>query len=187
MSEKSIRKAAGLGVNLCTAFLDSAETEKTLGIYRDAWQESHPDAPSAKYGTLQHVFVAETESEARKWAQPHLTSWLDAGLEAVVSSKPTDGSVDAGYEEHGKYFEKITSLRFDEAVEKGRIIFGTPEQCVEQLLRKAECGVDMFQGWFQFGGLDHAASNRSLKLFAAEVAPAVRAATGAAPRQEATV
>lgn len=176
MSEKSLRKAARLGLNLATAFLDSDQTAKTNRIFREAWEESHPGAPCAKYGTLQHVFVAESEEAGRRWARPKLERWLDAGLEAVVASKPADGAVDPGYEEHAAYFEQMTSQRFDEAVANGRIIFGTPDQCVAQLLHKSECGVDMFQGWFQFGGLDHGASNRSLELFCREVAPAVKAA-----------
>jgi alkanesulfonate monooxygenase SsuD/methylene tetrahydromethanopterin reductase-like flavin-dependent oxidoreductase (luciferase family) len=187
MSEKSLRKAARLGLSLCTAFLDSGETEKTHAVYQDAWEEFQPGVARAKYGTLQHVFVAESEDEARRWARPQLERWLDAGLEAVVASKPVDGAIDPGYEEHAAYFERMTSQRFDQAVANGRIIFGTPDQCVEQLLQKAACGVDLVQGWFQFGGLDHAASNRSLALFCREVAPAVRAAMAPRSTQAAVV
>ncbi|MEV6907079.1 LLM class flavin-dependent oxidoreductase [Amycolatopsis sp. NPDC051071] len=174
-SEKSVRKAARLGLNLCTGFLDVEDTARTSKIYREEWQAVHPDEPVGKYGTLQHIFVAETESEARRLAQPHLQDWLGAGRDAVVANKQST-AVDVGYEEHRQYFEKITRLSFDDAVERGRIIFGTPDQCAAQLLRKAEGGVQMFQGWFQFGGLDPEASNRSLQLFGEQVAPVVRAA-----------
>jgi len=175
ISEKSIRKAARLGVNLCTAFLDADDTARTAGIYRDEWEQAHPGTPVGTYGTLQHIFVAETEAEARELAAPHLQEWLGAGHEAavMVGQSPT---VDKGYEEHQAWFDKITKLPLDAAVDRRRIIFGTPEQCVEQLLDKAAGGVGMFQGWFQFSGLDFEASNRSLRLFGEQVAPAVRRA-----------
>lgn len=178
VSDKSITKAARLGVNLCTAFLDSDEVARTSRLYRDAWQEARPDEPTGEYGTMQHIFVGETEQEARTLAQPQLNAWLTAGLEAAVAIGNADGSADKGYEDHASYFDKITNLPFEEAIEHGRIIFGTPEQCVEQLLAKAEGQVDMFQGWFQFGGLDFDASNRSLQLFCDEVAPKVRQQLG---------
>ena len=180
MSEKSIRKAARLGVNLCTAFLDAQATARTSRIYREEWQEAWPGRSVGKYGTLQHIFVAETEAEARRIAQPPLQDWLAAGKEASTAINKS-GVADKGYEDHKDWFDKITKLSFDAAVDHGRIIFGTPDQCVEQLLRKAEAGVEMFQGWFRFGGLDFEASNRSLELFCEQVAPMVKAAAGAAP------
>lgn len=180
ISEKSIRKAARLGVNLCTAFLDAADTARTAAIYHEEWEAAHPGTPPGKYGTLQHIFVAETEEEARRYGQPPLEAWLGAGHEASVMIKNSTAA-DKGYEDHKAWFEKITRLPFDQAVDARRIIFGTPEQCVEQLLDKARAGVDMFQGWFQFGGLDFEASNRSLRLFGEQVAPAVRAARAALP------
>jgi alkanesulfonate monooxygenase SsuD/methylene tetrahydromethanopterin reductase-like flavin-dependent oxidoreductase (luciferase family) len=180
ISEKSIRKAARLGVNLCTAFLDTADTARTAAIYREEWQAAHPGTPCGKYGTLQHIFVAETEAEARADGQAHLEAWLGAGHEASVMIANSN-QTDKGYEDHKAWFAKITSLRFDAAVEAGRIIFGTPEQCVAQLLDKAAAGVDMFQGWFQFGGLDFDASDRSMRLFGQHVAPAVKAALAKTP------
>lgn len=175
ISDKSIRKAARLGLNLCTGFLDVDDVARTSQAYREEWKAAHPGEPVGKYGTLQHIFVAETEAEARRLAQPHLEDWLSAGLEAAVAVR-AGNNVDTGYEDHQRYFEKITRQRFDDAVDSGRIIFGTPEQCIQQLLRKSETGVQMFQGWFQFGGLDPQAANQSIQLFCTEVAPAVRAA-----------
>lgn len=178
ISDKSIVKAARLGLNLCTAFLDIDDARRTSEMYREAWAQERPDEPVGRYGTLQHIFVGETEAEARRLAEPHLSAWLGAGHEAAVMIKSST-TPDKGYEDHQKWFDKITQLPFDAAVDRGRIIFGTPEQCVEQILRKsAAAGIDMLQGWFQFGGLDFGASDRSIRLFGEQVAPAVRAALG---------
>ncbi len=148
VADRSLRKAARLGFNLCTAFLDMDDVTCTSRTYRSAWQEWHPDLPCGRYGTLQQVFVGETERDLRHSAGSQLEGWVTAGLSP------------------------------EEASAKGRIIYGTPDSCIAQLLRMAASGVDMFQGWFQFGGLDQEASNRSLKLFCDAVVPDVRAALG---------
>ncbi len=148
VADPSLRKAARLRLNLCTAFLDEDDVTRTARTYRDAWQESHPDLPCGRYGTLQQVFVGETERDLRGPADPQVDGWVTAGLS------------------------------LEEASAKGRLVYGTPDQCIAQLLRMAASGVDMFQGWFQFGILDQEASNRSLKLFCDAVVPGVRAALG---------
>lgn len=151
VSDRSVQKAARLGLNLCTAFLDIDGVARTARLYRDAWQEAVPHVPCGRYGTLQQVFVGETEAELRRSAGPQLQGWVTAGLS------------------------------LEEATAQGRLVYGTPEHCTAQLLRLAASGVDMFQGWFQFGSLDHETSNRSLALFCATVVPAVRAALAGQP------
>ena len=48
----------------------------------------------------------------------------------------------------------------------------------EVVERIAASGVDVFQGYFQFGELDYEASNRSMKLFCSDVLPRVARLTG---------
>ena len=147
VADQSLRKAARLGLNLCTAFLDMDDVTRTSRTYREAWQEWHADRPCGRYGTLQQVFVGESERDLRHSAGS-LNGWVTAGLS------------------------------LEEASAKGRIVYGTPDTCIAQLLRMASSGVDMFQGWFQFGVLDQEASTRSLKLFCDAVVPGVRVALG---------
>lgn len=148
VTDPSLRKAARLGLNLCTAFLDMDGIARTSRAYREAWQELHPDLPCGRYGTLQQVFVGETTRDLRGSADARLEGWVTAGLS------------------------------IEEATAKGRLVYGTPDHCIAQLLRMAAGGVDMFQGWFQFGSLDQEASNRSLTLFCDAVVPGVRVALG---------
>jgi len=148
VSDRSLRGAARLGLNLCTAFLDLEGMLSSRKIYQATWADAHPDLGCGRYGTLQHVFVGETEEEAYEQAGPQIEGWLGA------------------------------DVTLKEAIARGSVVCGAPEQCVHQLLLRSEAGIDMFQGWFQFGALDPAASNRSLRLFCQEVAPAVRSALG---------
>lgn len=148
VSDRSLREAARLGLNLCTAFLSRDRVLRTRQIYQQTWADAHPDLGFGRYGTLQHVFVGETEKEAWEQAGPQLEGWLGA------------------------------DVKLHEAVTGGSVVCGAPDQCVDQLLLLAATGIDMFQGWFQFGALGAAASNRSLELFCREVAPAVRSASG---------
>jgi hypothetical protein len=63
---------------------------------------------------------------------------------------------------------------WDKLIEDGRVVYGTPEMVVAQIERMAESGMEMLLGQFQFGELDFAASDRSLRLFCTEVLPKIR-------------
>lgn len=169
VSDASLRKAASLGLSVCTAFLDLHDALRSKRVYQDAWAESHPHLHCGKFGMLQHVFVAESEQDAYRWAGSQLEGWFSPSYKSANGQNGDSIKQETCSEE--------TKPRLDEAVASGRLIYGTPDQCVAQLLLKADSGLDMFQGWFQFGGLDYAASDRSLKLFCEEVVPVVRAET----------
>jgi alkanesulfonate monooxygenase SsuD/methylene tetrahydromethanopterin reductase-like flavin-dependent oxidoreductase (luciferase family) len=55
-----------------------------------------------------------------------------------------------------------------------RMIIGDPDECLVRLRQLGEVGVTYVYGLFDFGGLDHGAAIRSLKLFSEEVLPAAR-------------
>jgi luciferase family oxidoreductase group 1 len=172
VSETSAYKAGRLGLHCCTAFRSVDEIQVSIENYRAGWEDEHPDEPVGKYGSMNHIFVADTEEEARRLGQPHIDGWLDHFV-AVLSDKPTKNE-DPSYATHERVNKELLNSTFDQAVADNRVIFGTPDHCVEQLLKMAESGVDMFQGYFQFGELDYEASNRSLRLFCQEVMPRVK-------------
>lgn len=173
VSETSSYKAGRLGLHCCTAFRSEAEIRESVANYRAGWDEGQPGTPPGKYGSMHHIFVAESEPEARKWGQPQIDGWLGRFVK-ILSDKPV-ANEEPSYETHRRVNENLLRSSFDQAVADNRVIFGTPDQCVEQLLRLADSGVDMFQGYFQFGELDYEASNRSLRLFSEEVMPRVKA------------
>ena len=63
----------------------------------------------------------------------------------------------------------------------GELIIGTVEQLSEKILdAHTALGLDRFIGQFDWGGLPAARVHESIERLATEIAPTVRAATGAA-------
>jgi alkanesulfonate monooxygenase SsuD/methylene tetrahydromethanopterin reductase-like flavin-dependent oxidoreductase (luciferase family) len=173
VSETSMYKAGRLGLNICTAFRSEAERVEALENYRAGWDEFAPNTAPGLYQSMSHIFVAENLAEAEKYARPHLEGWLDHFVK-VLSDKPVENE-EASYETHKRVNQGLLESSFSKLIDDSRIIYGTVDDVVDQLVRQFEGGIDVFQGYFQFGELDFDASNRSLKLFCDEVVPRVRA------------
>jgi hypothetical protein len=61
-------------------------------------------------------------------------------------------------------------------------VWGTPEQCYEKILDiRRRIGNEHFVGVFSYAGMPADEAERNLRLFAAEVAPALRAVPAEAP------
>ena len=112
---------------------------------------------------LRHVFVAETEAEARqalwqsRW-QRGVAERLRLGEERITAGRNSlEGFVHSMSEEDW----------WD------RIVYGTPERCIAQMRRQAALGVTDALAWFDIGGLPADAIQRSMRLFAQEVMPAL--------------
>ena len=57
-----------------------------------------------------------------------------------------------------------------------RAVAGTPKRCIEVLSKIQDTmGASEFVGVFKYGGMPYEEAERSLKLFAAEVMPAMKA------------
>lgn len=173
VSTTSSYKAGRLGLNICTAFRDYAERAQHAASFREGWQEFHADKPLGKYGSVHPTFVGETEAEARRLGQHHIDGWFSHFVK-VLSDRPSNTD-DPSYETHKRAHVRLLNSTFDQLIEDNRIIFGSPEQCAEQLGRLEDSGVDAFQGQFQLGEMDYGVSTRSLQLFCDEVVPRVRA------------
>jgi len=176
VSETSSYKAGRLGLHCCTAFRSLEERAESIASYRAGWEEYDPDGKPGLVQSMHQIFVAETIEEANKWGRPQLEGWLDHFVK-VLSDRPTQNE-EASYETHKRVNQKLLDSNFQALIDDNRIIFGTVDQCVEQLERLFDGGVDVFSGYFQFGELDFDASNRSMKLFCDEVMPRLKKNAG---------
>ena len=91
----------------------------------------------------------------------------------IISDRPVDGE-DPSYDTHKRHHIGIRSSSWEQMVADCRVVYGTPDQVVDQLRRMGESGMDMLIAHFQYGNLDVDASRRSMKLFCDEVLPKVR-------------
>ena len=165
-SETSLDWAADHG---CDIILSGASTAwEQLPAWIERFKQRRQPAPDdpqrpPRIGMLRHVFVSETEAEARdalwqsRWqrgvaerlrlGQERITAGRNS-LEGFVHSMPEDTWWD-------------------------RIVYGTPEWCVSQMRRQSEIGVTDALAWFDIGGVPAEAVQRSMRLFAHEVIPAL--------------
>jgi len=116
-----------------------------------------------RVGMLRHVFVTETEAEARdalwqsRW-QRGVAERLRLGQEQIQGGRNSlDGFVHS----------------MSEDAWWDRIVYGTPDWCIAQMRRQAELGVTDVLAWFDIGGLPAESVQRSMRLFATEVMPAL--------------
>ncbi|MBI5950004.1 MAG: LLM class flavin-dependent oxidoreductase [Chloroflexi bacterium] len=61
----------------------------------------------------------------------------------------------------------------DAATWRHRLVFGNPDQMLRQFEALADAGISYFGGEFQFGGLSHEQTMKSMRLFVKEVLPVV--------------
>jgi alkanesulfonate monooxygenase SsuD/methylene tetrahydromethanopterin reductase-like flavin-dependent oxidoreductase (luciferase family) len=79
------------------------------------------------------------------------------------------------------YGNTPTSADFDKAVAEGSTIVGTPDMVRAEIEKQQDAlGINYVIGYFMFGNMTLADALHSLELFATEVQPKVRTASGAA-------
>jgi alkanesulfonate monooxygenase SsuD/methylene tetrahydromethanopterin reductase-like flavin-dependent oxidoreductase (luciferase family) len=114
-------------------------------------------------GVLRHIFVAETDAEARRWAKPamdrHLAhlNWLRVkhGATAVDTR-----------------FNTPRGANFEESLADGSVIAGTPQTVYAEIERQTkELGINYLLTYLFLGTMSLADALRSLELFRTEVMP----------------
>jgi len=114
-------------------------------------------------GVLRHIFVAETDAEARRWAKPamdrHLAhlNWLRVKHNATA--------VDAR-------FNVPRGADFEASVADGTVIAGTPQTVLAEIEKQtAELGINYLLAYLFLGTMSLAEALRSLELFRTDVMP----------------
>ena len=114
-------------------------------------------------GVLRHIFVADTDAEAKRWAKPamdrHLAhlNWLRVkhGATAVDTR-----------------FNTPRGANFEVSVADGSVIAGTPQTVYAEIERQTkELGINYLLTYLFLGTMSLADALRSLELFRTEVMP----------------
>jgi alkanesulfonate monooxygenase SsuD/methylene tetrahydromethanopterin reductase-like flavin-dependent oxidoreductase (luciferase family) len=133
----------------------NATVKTVLDAYREAWDGKTPAAPLL--GIQRHVYVAETDEEARRDARPAYQAWYESltWLWRRFNTVPI------------RFAESL-----DRALETDAAIVGSPATVRAELARHVEAtGCNYVVGRFVYGTLGHERARRSLDLFAREVLP----------------
>jgi len=177
VSPESIPIIAKLGVGLLVIPQKPwPEVQKELAAYRDGYVAANGAEPPAPV-CAGWTFVDESADRAREQARRWIGGYFDTVLEHyrfheshLVGQK--------GYEYYGKMNEKIDKYGKDTFVDffVDLQVWGTPEQCLEKILDvRRRVGNDHFVGVFSYAGMPGDEAERSMRLFAAKVMPALQA------------
>jgi alkanesulfonate monooxygenase SsuD/methylene tetrahydromethanopterin reductase-like flavin-dependent oxidoreductase (luciferase family) len=116
---------------------------------------------------LRHVLVTETEAEAR--AAFWQSRWQRAVAERL---RLGEERITAGRNNLDGYVHPVSEDTWWDLV-----VYGTPEQCVAKLRRQEGLGITDTLCWFDIGGIPAEAVQRSMRLFARDVLPALTPTT----------
>ena len=166
-NDHGARLSAENGMNFTTL----GGSERIAGLvatFKEVWEETK-DAPrrlespvkDPLIGVARHLFVAETDEEAERYARPAYAHWFDS----LVSL----------WREHGG--APVTGMiieSYDEARRVGAAVAGSPETVRAEFEAQIEqIGFNYLVLQFAWGSLTHAQEMRSLELFNTEIMPAL--------------
>ena len=121
---------------------------------------------------LMQTYVAESDEEARREAEPH-AMWYHKLLSTVLPGAPGVG-VSSGYELYATVQQRHAQVTYDDLYEWGSA-FGSPDRVIERIKLYVErCGTNHWMAEMKFGGMPHEKAMRSMELFAKHVMPAFR-------------
>ncbi len=156
------------------------QVKKLFDAYREAYRDNgQPGGGGLAFMPL--MFVGDTEAEAEAGAR-ELAWYLAAKVEPQFRNPPgyvpVEFNVAAMRGDATKVArsESVRGLRMEDARELGTMMYGTPEQVVQQIKRQHERigGFDHLLMMMQAGHLDHKRTVRNIELFAKEVYPRVK-------------
>jgi len=182
-SEESLRWAAER--DLPFVQLDSLieDCRRDADFYRDI-QRTKGFAPQPRLCLTREVYVAPTDAEARRDARPHLMQYWN--LWGRFTQFVNAGQVPASFDSWYRRAPRLFAMSFDELVDNGIVLAGSPETVARQILRHREAlDLAVLVCAFQFGSMPHAMVTRSMRAFCEQVMPRVAAALRAPATAEA--
>ena len=157
------------------------ETGRDLERYRDAYRKAKGDEPPAPVVTG-WTFCHENEEVARQMARRYIGGYWQTVMDHYEFESDHLKDI-KGYEYYGKVTEKLVSYGEDQVVDffVNLQVWGTPEQCYEKISEiNRLSGNDSYVGVFSYAGMPYDDAERSMRLFAAEVLPALKQLSPAA-------
>jgi alkanesulfonate monooxygenase SsuD/methylene tetrahydromethanopterin reductase-like flavin-dependent oxidoreductase (luciferase family) len=181
VSPESMKIMAELGVGiLIIPQKPWPEVAKELDDYHALYRQingAEPPPPISAGWTFCDPDPDRARAEARRWIGGYFRSVLDHYRFADPHMKTTKG-----YEYYAKMTDKIHTYGDDKVTDffVDLQVWGTPEQCYEKILDvRRRVGNDHFVGVFSYAGMPAAEAERNMRLFAAEVVPALQRLEGA--------
>ena len=154
---ETVARAAMLGYPLALPMVGGSLSNyaHTTDVYRRAWQESGHPATDIRIATFSHLHVTETTRETREDFYPNYSTYLGQLFNGPMPAV---------------YAQMLSP--------QGALVAGSPQEVIDKILAQHEAlGTTRYVGQIDIGGQPFADIVKGIELFAAKVAPAVRAAT----------
>ena len=176
VSPESARVMAELGVGILIIPQKpwhevAKELEAYRTIYRDVNKTEAPPPIAAGW-----TFCDESGDRAREMAHQYIGGYFQTVLDHYNFAGDHLAKT-KGYEYYGKMAEKIAQYGAGMVTDffTNLQVWGTPEQCYQKILDvRDRVGNETFIGVFSYAGMPYGEAERSMRLFAREVLPALR-------------
>jgi len=176
-SDEGLETAARRRVPTGVAYRSLSRSRVIFDRYR-AFAARHGWTPTAEHClVLRHVYVAETEQQARREAEPHLDYFWQKLLSYHRGSMKLLGQAPPAAISDGRTAESMPFYEFDFDLtqREGLTFVGDPDQVTRAIrAHMRELGAGVIMGLFQFGSLPHALAVKNIELFARTVLPALQ-------------
>ena len=177
ISPESSRIMAEMGVGLLIIPQKPwSAVEKELGEYRQVYQSATGQTapPPIVSGW---TFVDEDAGRAEEMAHKYIGKYFDSIVRHYEFDKPHLKET-PGYEHHGLMYDRLVAPGGLEEMENffvGLQIYGTPEQVFEKIVNLQDrTYMDSYTGVFSYAGMPIEDAEKSMKLFAKQVLPALQ-------------
>jgi alkanesulfonate monooxygenase SsuD/methylene tetrahydromethanopterin reductase-like flavin-dependent oxidoreductase (luciferase family) len=121
----------------------------------------------SRWVVTKHVYLAETDAQARREAEPHERWYLDSFARSLRPDG-LDGLDEATRQQAESMVRRATERRWEDLIEDSLLI-GSPETVRSRVAELQAAGVGELVCWMNFGGLPIPQVRRSMELFAQEV------------------
>ena len=175
VSPPSYAQAAERGLSILRAprFTSMDVVEEQWALYCDYMNKAGHNPMAMDQPMLMQTYVAEDNAIAKAEAEEH-AMWYHELFQKVLPGAPGK-DINAGYELYDTIRKAHERVGYDDLADWGSA-FGDPETVAQRILTYArKGGTNHWMAEMRFGGLSHDLTMRSMKLFAGEVMPRVRA------------
>jgi alkanesulfonate monooxygenase SsuD/methylene tetrahydromethanopterin reductase-like flavin-dependent oxidoreductase (luciferase family) len=151
--------------------------QRNFDMFREAAQKNGYEASPYQLGWLCPIYVAETDEQAWAEYEKHLFYFAKQLLKGLVVLPPGYTSVRSIAGIHGALSKFLIKVENRQQVEDGAYaIVGSPATVKQKLLEYGQrLNVGNLLGLFQLGTLPADLTQKSMRLFAREVMPALQA------------
>ncbi|HTX07441.1 MAG TPA: LLM class flavin-dependent oxidoreductase [Solirubrobacteraceae bacterium] len=177
VSPPTVEWAAERGIAITSGFAQAQDIAKKFQHYREVAETFGHSPAASQFGLFRHVFVADTDREARSLCEPALNRYFQLFAPAALP-KDLEKMAVGDYAYYKEAFASFFSDRqptFEEICDSGFIICGDPRSVRDQILEQLEVtGAGRLLAQVHFGDLALDRVMHAEELLATEVLPAVR-------------